>query len=232
MEIVFLGTSSAWAIPLPNCNCPQCKSKDKKDKRFRSSLFIKPDILFDTPPEISIYLQKYKFMPKKIFITHTHSDHIFGLKDLFPFYKPLYKDLKIFCNELIFKEIKGIFPSLYKKYFRFNLPRDFNFFPVFHTKKIKTFGVLYKKIAYIPDTSGIPKKTIRNLKNLDLLIIDGTGEGKNHLKEEEIIKTIEILNPKKTILTHIGHWKISHKNLEEKFKGYAKIAYDGLQINI
>lgn len=236
MHIKFLGTSSAWTIPYPNCNCSQCKSKDKKDKRFRSSIFIKPDILLDIPPDFPYFFMKYKYLNiKKVFITHSHSDHIFGLKDLFPNYKPVSNVLKIYLKKDVLKDIKFIFPNIEKKYFSFKTPEGFSFFPVNHSKKIKTYGILYEKnikIAYIPDTIGIPESSMKKLENLDLLILDGTGEGENHLNKENIFQTINKIKAKRTILTHIGHWKIKHKKLEKIFKPFCEIAYDGMEIKI
>lgn len=233
MEILFLGTSSSWVLPYPFCKCPQCLSKNKKDKRLRSSIFIKPNILFDAPPDMPLFFQKYDLSKLKyIFLTHPHSDHIFGLKDFFPSYKEII-NLKIYTKKTTYKELKKIFPSLEEKYFSLIPPENFEFFPVFHSKKIKTYGILYKKerkIAYIPDTKGIPLKSMKKLNKLDLLILDGTGEGENHLNEEEIKYLILKIKPKIAYLTHIGHWKITHKDLEKKFKGIAKIAYDGLEI--
>lgn len=236
MEIIFLGTSASWSLPRLLCTCPQCKSKDEKDRRLRSSVFIKPDVLFDAPQDLPQFFQRYKSLKaRKVFITHSHSDHIFGLKDLFPDYKPLIENLKIYTKIEVFREIKKIFPSIKKDYFSFKLPDNFEFFSVLHSEKIKTCGILYKgkkRFAYIPDTKGLPEKTIKILMNIDLLILDGTGEGENHLKEKEIKELILKIKPKKAVLTHIGHWKIKHNELQRKFKNFAKIAFDGMKIKI
>lgn len=41
INIKFLGTGTVMGIPIWNCECDVCKSKDKKDKRYRSSVLIK-----------------------------------------------------------------------------------------------------------------------------------------------------------------------------------------------
>ena len=40
-SIKFLGTGTVMGVPIWNCECDVCKSTDKKDKRYRSSLLVK-----------------------------------------------------------------------------------------------------------------------------------------------------------------------------------------------
>ena len=40
MKIIFLGTGTSDGVPMIGCKCNVCKSKDKRDKRTRSSVLI------------------------------------------------------------------------------------------------------------------------------------------------------------------------------------------------
>ena len=40
MRVVFLGTGSSLGVPIPTCQCETCRSKDKKDNRLRTSIYI------------------------------------------------------------------------------------------------------------------------------------------------------------------------------------------------
>ena len=54
MEITFLGTGTSQGVPVISCNCDICKSKDSKDQRLRSSIFIQTEnnaILIDAGPD-------------------------------------------------------------------------------------------------------------------------------------------------------------------------------------
>ena len=41
ISIKFLGTGIVMGVPIWNCECDICKSTDKRDKRYRSSLLVK-----------------------------------------------------------------------------------------------------------------------------------------------------------------------------------------------
>jgi len=43
MQITFLGTGTSQGVPVIACSCEVCLSKNKKDKRLRSSVFIEVD---------------------------------------------------------------------------------------------------------------------------------------------------------------------------------------------
>ena len=55
MEITFLGTGTSQGIPVIGCDCKICESKNSKDKRLRSSIYIKynnTNIIIDTGPDL------------------------------------------------------------------------------------------------------------------------------------------------------------------------------------
>lgn len=87
MKLTFLGTGTSHGVPVIACSCKVCKSKNHKNKRNRSSVFIQTDdnknFIVDTTPEFRIQCLKYKI--KKIdavFYTHSHADHLHGVDDL------------------------------------------------------------------------------------------------------------------------------------------------------
>ncbi len=81
MEITFLGTGAATAMPLPFCNCLLCckaRNLGKKDIRKRSSLAVNDDLIIDLGPDIASASSLYGFplsQLKYCLQTHAHSDH-------------------------------------------------------------------------------------------------------------------------------------------------------------
>ena len=54
MEIVFLGTGTSGGVPVIGCHCDVCRSHHIKDKRFRSSVYLKKGstaLIIDTGPD-------------------------------------------------------------------------------------------------------------------------------------------------------------------------------------
>ncbi|HLW46550.1 MAG TPA: MBL fold metallo-hydrolase [bacterium] len=82
MEIVFLGTGSAIPLPRPGHDCPQCRSRDVRDRREPSALLIDRRILIDAGPSIGALLASVGRSPDDIaavVLTHRHRDAAGGL---------------------------------------------------------------------------------------------------------------------------------------------------------
>lgn len=81
MQLTFLGTAAATALPLPFCNCPACqaaRAQGDKDLRVRSSLLVNGDLLLDLGPDapssaarLGLSLGSLRYLLQ----THGHSDH-------------------------------------------------------------------------------------------------------------------------------------------------------------
>lgn len=87
MYLTFLGTGTSHGVPVIACNCAVCKSKDKKNKRYRSSVYIKTDddkdFIVDTSPEFRLQCINNNITHiDAIFLTHSHADHLHGIDDL------------------------------------------------------------------------------------------------------------------------------------------------------
>lgn len=81
MDICFLGTSAATAMPLPFCGCPVCcsaRSLGGRDIRGRASIAVNSDMIIDLGPDTALACCRYGVDAhgiKYLLQTHAHTDH-------------------------------------------------------------------------------------------------------------------------------------------------------------
>jgi phosphoribosyl 1,2-cyclic phosphate phosphodiesterase len=85
MKITILGSGGCQITPRPCCQCKICKEARKKGvpyERLGPSMFIEDEnILFDTPEEISVELNRAKIKKvKHVLFSHWHPDHTAGMR--------------------------------------------------------------------------------------------------------------------------------------------------------
>jgi len=222
MQIVFLGTSSAEAMPREGCDCWQCLSKDKKDKRLRSSLLIERKILIDAGPDIIKQLTHNQIKKlEAVLITHDHQDHVGGIKDL----------LKIRPEMRVIRLKPG-------QHFKL-LGIDFFAFKVKHSKLVETVGLAVNNLLYLPDVAELTwaEQYIREAK---IAVLDGSVWGRDfggHMAMNEIIsQTKNYKSIKKIYFTHNGHTHKTHSDLNKLVKTLGderfSLAYDGLELEV
>lgn len=222
MVIKFIGTSSDERIPREDCDCPQCVSKDVKDKRLRPAILIDKKILVDAGPDISRQLNLTQVNAlEAVLITHDHQDHVGGIKDL----------LKLRRDIRIIKLKPG-------QHFKL-LGIDFYAFKVKHSNMVPTVGVEIDSMVYIPDVADLDW-AMKYIEESKVAILDGSVLGKNfggHLSINEIVsKTSGLKNLKSIYFTHNGHTRKTHREMQKLVKEMGgsryHIAYDGLEIEV
>ena len=87
---------------------------------------------------------------------------------------------------------------------------------------IKSTGYVIDKIGYISDCNKVPKQKLKYLKSLNYLILDCLKIDKHpsHFNFDEAINLINLVKPKKAILTNLhtdlDYFKLK-KNITKKY---------------
>ncbi len=207
-------------------------------------------ILIDTSPDIKNQFLKNKIKSlDAIVYTHEHADQTSGIFEMRPFYWKNKKKIPVYGSKRTIKALlskytfcfsprHGYTPIMKKHIIKdkFSIRKkdnklNFIAFNVTHGM-INATGYLFKKVAYISDCNKIPQKSLKNLYNLEYLVLDCLKIKKHpsHLNYDEARKLIEIVKPKKTILTNL-HTDFDYYSLKKKLPSNIMPAYDGLTFN-
>ncbi|RLC26359.1 MAG: hypothetical protein DRH56_04620 [Deltaproteobacteria bacterium] len=89
MDILFLGTGGAWAVPELNCDCRICAGMRRAgESRGRSAFLLsrRSNLLVDCGPDIRSQLMRNRVDGVSgVLISHEHGDHYMGMDELFAF---------------------------------------------------------------------------------------------------------------------------------------------------
>jgi len=259
MRITFLGTGTSVGVPMIGCECEVCRSNDPRDKRLRTGLMVEM-MVGDGANRLVIDISadfRQQALREKIdrldalLITHCHADHVFGLDDVRPI-NFRRGPIPVYASAAAWRGLRRIFSYIFdREHIGGGLPQlipqviegEFETcglrvtpVPVIHGKGEVTgfrFGDARAQAAFITDCNLIPDESLEKLRGLDLLIIDALRYKPHptHLHVEQSLAYIAELNPRRALLTHIGH-DISHDEASRRMPENVDLAYDGLQIEI
>ena len=207
-------------------------------------------ILIDTSPDI-----KNQFLTNKIknldaiIYTHEHADQTSGIFEIRPFYWKNKKKIPVYGSKRTIKALLSKYTFCFKpkhgykpimktyivqKKFKIKMNKSsLNIVPfdVVHGL-IKATGYLFEKVVYISDCNKIPNKSMKHLYGLNYLILDCLKINKHpsHLSLNEALEIVNIVKPKKTILTNL-HTDLDYDALKNKLPKNIVPAYDGLSFN-
>ncbi len=253
-KFLFLGTGASSGVPVLGCKCSVCLSKDKKNKRLRSSALIqisKKIFLLDVSPDFREQGLKNKiYHIDGLLLTHAHYDHIGGLDDLRSFNFIEDKPIPCLLSRETFEELKKGYHYIFKPQtetdtlstrLKFSiLEKDFGD-DFFETIKISYFSFLQKTtrvlgyrigdLAYVSDIRTYNEDIFSHLKGLSILIVSALRDlpSPSHFSVEEAIDFAKKVGAKKTYFTHLSH-EIDHKKVEQSLNKNIFLAYDGLKL--
>lgn len=99
--------------------------------------------------------------------------------------------------------------------------------------RIRSLGFRIGDLAYCNDVSDLPDRTLAALEGLDVLVIDALRYSPHptHAHLERSLEWIEMLKPKKAVLTNL-HVDLDYDILSSELPSHVEPAYDGWTVEL
>jgi phosphoribosyl 1,2-cyclic phosphate phosphodiesterase len=254
LNIYFLGTGTSQGIPVIGNDSAVCKSLDFKDKRLRVSIWISWSnfsLIIDCGPDFRQQMLTSK-CPKvdAILFTHEHADHTAGIDDIRPFnFKQ--GEIPIYAHQRVLQNLKKRFEYVFETENKYPGAPSVSTHEIVNNcsfilghksiipinamhGNLQVFGYRIDNFAYLTDIKTIENREIEKLNNLDVMVINALRiEPHNtHFNLEEALAFINLVQPKKTYLTHISHNFGFHEEIQKNLPENVFLAFDNLEIKI
>ena len=254
MKITLLGTGTSQGVPMIGCNCNVCLSKDKRDKRLRSSVLIEhlnTTIVIDAGPDFRYQMLRAGVKNlDAVLLTHEHYDHVAGLDDVRAFNRIRKGDVDVYAEKRVLTELKHNLHYAFKKdkypgvpsirnneideYRTFSVD-DISVTPlrVLH-HKLPVLGYRVGDFAYITDANFLPDSTVKKLNGVKVLVINALRIKPHisHFNLTEALDVIKQINPDKAILTHISHQLGLYADVVKILPDNVEPGYDQMEIEL
>ncbi len=253
MKITFLGTGTSQGIPMIANNHPVCLSKNRKDKRLRSSVMVSwndTNYIIDCGPDFRQQMLRENVQSiNGILFTHEHSDHTAGLDDIRPFSYQI-GEVPIYVDQRTLKSLEQRFEYIFTTENRYpgaprvavNIVDDTAFY--LDGVEVTPIEVLHGRLpvtcyrfgnfAYLTDVKTISEAEKEKLKGVKVLVVNALRQESHptHFNLKDAIEFVKEINPKRAYFSHISHKLGFHDEVEKTLPKNVFLAYDGLKIEV
>jgi len=253
-ELTFLGTGTSQGAPVIACPCKVCASGDVRDRRLRTSVWIRSkgvSVVIDAGPDFRYQMLRARVSTlDAILVTHAHRDHISGLDDIRAYNYVQGKPMDIYAEPFVQEALRNDYSYVFKETKYPGIPEmqlhDIDPAHPFHVGALQfqpirvmhmnlpILGFRLNGLAYVTDASAISDAEMEKLNGLDVLVINALRK-KEHISHFSLAQSLEVIHrvkPKRAYLTHLSHQIGLHADLQRELPKDVFVAYDGLTIGV
>ncbi|QDH16145.1 MBL fold metallo-hydrolase [Swingsia samuiensis] len=234
----------------------RCDPEEPKNRRTRSSIVVETDsgfrLLIDSGPDFrSQMLACGLNRVNAVLYTHPHSDHIGGLDELRAINRMINAPLPLLATQEVLDELKARFSyafapwhgsEFYRPVFEEHILKEdqevmlpelrFKVFSQRHGR-ITSLGAHFGAIAYCTDVETLSEQALDMLHGVDTWVVDCFQYQPHpaHAWLERVLEWREKIQPKHTILTHMGT-EMDYMTLRAELPDNVEPAYDGMVLQV
>jgi phosphoribosyl 1,2-cyclic phosphate phosphodiesterase len=239
------------------CTCEVCQSKDPRDQRLRSSIYVQSSDrawVVDTGAEFRIQALREKIQGlDAVLYSHSHADHIMGFDDLRRFGSTGDDAIPIYASKETMQGLERSFAYAFNGTARFPgylLPEPHLIEGPFllgnteiHPIRVEhgrahVLGFLFRQdarsvAAYLSDCKRVDPDGLEILEGVETLIL-GTPCRRTHPTHMNMVEGVALaqrLGPRQTFFTHLSH-DFGHAATQKDLPDSVFLAYDGLRLEL
>ncbi len=257
MKVRILGCGSAGGVPMISRGWGKCDPNNPKNRRLRTSLLIQngsDNILIDTGPDLREQLLSARINRlDAVLYTHEHADHTHGIDDLREVNRAMEKGIPVYANQATLKVLRARFGYVFRP---INVGKEPFFHPwlepnliipgePFRINSLKivpfsqdhewttSMGFRINDFGYSTDVVHLYDSALSVLKGIDVWVVGCLSEKDHpsHASVQRVKEWVEILRPRRTILTHMSIG-MDYDELCRTLPKGIEPGYDGMEIEI